>query len=194
MASTRTATAESGPVRYRLTVDEFDRMCEVGIFDEDDRIELLDGQLYGMPPAGDWHNAGVSSISEELRPRQRGEHIVFTQNSVQIGPASKPQPDVTILRYRADHYRDGGPKTGDILLVVEVSDTSVRHDREFKLGPYAASGVPEVWIVTRAPAAIEVYRGLRAGVYTDTRTFARGESVTTDAIPGISVAVADVTG
>lgn len=193
----RTATiepAQETPCRVKFTVDEFERMCEAGIFGEDDRIELIDGELYEMPPAGEWHDAGVNALNMTFTEGSGPRPIAHVQNTVRLSGVTQPMPDLALLRYRDDYYRSGRPTPDDILLAVEVSDSSVRFDRNTKLPRYAAAGVPEVWIVTREPAAIEVYREPRDGQYTELRTFRPGESVSPLARPDLRIEVARVTG
>jgi Uma2 family endonuclease len=181
------------PRRWKLTTAEFERMVELGVFAEDDRIELIDGELYEMPPAGDWHNWSVGEAGETLYAAAQGRAKVWIQNSIRLDEHSSPEPDVALLVARPGGYPKG-VTPADVLLVIEVSDTSVRFDREVKLPLYARAGIPEVWIVTRDPAVIEAYRSPREGVYTEMRTYLRGDTISPHALPDVKIRVSDVTG
>lgn len=181
------------PRRWKLTVAEFERMVEAGVFSEDDHVELLDGELYEMPPAGDWRNASVTALNRAITPHAGDRVITQVQNSVRIEPASSPEPDFALLAFRPDLYREGGVPASAVLLVVEVSDSSADHDRDVKLPLYARAGIPEAWLVTREPAAIEAYRSPREGVYTEMRTYLRGDTISPMALPDVRIAVSAVT-
>jgi Uma2 family endonuclease len=186
--------AEESPRRWKLTTADFERMLQAGVFQEDDPVELLDGELYEMAPIGDWHNAGVDALTDAVGGQGRGRVIVRAQGSFRLDAFSSPEPDVAVFAFRADYYREGGARPADVLLVVEVADSSEKHDREVKLPLYARAGIPEVWIVTRDPAAIEVYREPSGSRYTQLQTFGREDTVSPSRLPDIKVPVALVTG
>jgi Uma2 family endonuclease len=130
--------------RRRFTVDEYRRMGEVGILDEDERVELIEGEIVEMSPIGRRHAGIVNRLNDLFTFRLRGRAIVAVQNPISLGSKySEPQPDLTLLRPRADFYADSRPEPPDVLLVVEVMDTSVERDRQVKLPLYARAGVPE---------------------------------------------------
>lgn len=182
------------PSRVKLTAEQYYELGETGVFDEDDRMELLDGELYEMMAPGRWHEGGVNALTMGFAGGGGGQRVVSVQNSVHLAIRSAPQPDVVVLQFRADYYRSRHAEPADVLLVVEVADTSMRHDRVRKLPLYAEAGVAEVWIVTRRPAAIEVYRSPIEGRYTVQRTYLPGETICAEAIPEVVIAVSDVTG
>ena len=182
------------PQILKLTIEQYDRIYELGIFEAEARVELIDGEVYELAPAGDWHNASVDRAAWSLRAIDRGDRIIRSQGSIEILPGNEPEPDVSVLRFRSDFYEDGGAAAADVLLIVEVSDTTVRHDRGLKLSRYALAGIPEVWIVTKEPRAIEVYRQPRDGEYTEQRTYRPGETLAAEALPDVRVAVSDITG
>ena len=188
------APDEGEITRRRITSAEFEEMFRAGVFQECDHIELLDGELYEMAPAGDWHNAGVNALNHTLATSLGSSGIVQSQGSMRVTDTSQPEPDVVVFRFRPDFYRDGGAGPDDTLLLVEVSDTTIRYDRDVKLPLYARAGLPEVWIVTREPAAIEVHRLPRDGVYTEKKLYLRGDTVSPADLPGVTVNVTDVTG
>jgi Uma2 family endonuclease len=138
----------STPLRtYNFTVGEYHRMGEAGVFHEDDRVELIDGQVVEMTPIGPRHAGCVNRLNGLLSRLGGGDVTLSIQNPVLLGERGEPQPDVTVLRHRADGYATRHPEPADILLVIEVADTSVEYDRSIKIPLYARAGVPEAWLV-----------------------------------------------
>ena len=154
------------PTRHRLDVDAYYRMAEAGILSDPHRVELIDGEIIDMAAIGSPH-AAVTNRLARLFSRSLGDDaaLVSVQSPLRLDAHSEPQPDVVLLRPRADFYRSGHPGAADVLLLIEVSDSSLAYDRTTKLPLYAKFGVPEVWIVDLAGAAIEVYREPRDGAY-----------------------------
>ena len=189
-----TADIATDAKRVRFTIEEFERMVEVGIIPEDARVELIDGVMYEMAPIGNWHNATADALNELFKSSPGARVIVRVGGSIKLPDVSEPQPDLAVLRFRADYYRDGGVGPTDVLLVIEVSDSSLVYDRTLKLPMYATAGIPEVWIVTREPAAIEAYRVPRANGYRERLVYLPGESLSPLARPELTIHVSDVTG
>ena len=136
--------AAVAPARHRLTVHDYHRMADAGIFGKDDRIELIDGDLVDMAPIGQGHAAVVARLTRALFMACADRAIVWPQNPIRLDQSSEPQPDVTVLRHRADFYADGErPGPADVLLLVEVADSSLRYDRTVKLPLYARAGIAE---------------------------------------------------
>lgn len=176
------------PARHKLDVDAYHRMAEAGIFGEGDRIELIDGDLIDMAPIGQGHAAIVNGLTEALVVACAGRAIVSPQNSVRIGRSSEPQPDLAVLRRRADFYAAGEPPgPTDILLLVEVADSSLRFDRTVKLPLYARAGVAEMWIVDLKRRAIDVYRAPAGDGYGDMTTHRPGDHLALTLAPEIVV-------
>ena len=176
-----------------FTVDEYHRMAEAGILCEDDRVELVEGEIIEMPPIGSQHASIVDTISDILRSnltRQRA--IIRVQGPIRLGEKSEPEPDVSILAPRIDAYRDSHPGAADVLLLIEVSDTTLAFDTGRKQALYADAGVREYWVVDITGRRIEVYRGPTAGNYKQRLLFLPGESIAPLAFPEVSVAVSDV--
>ena len=184
----------SAPARRRFTVAEYYAMADAGILSENDRVELLDGDLIVMPPIGDWHAASVDLFTNILPPRLQGRAIVRVQNPTRLDNNSEPQPDVMLLRWRDDFYRNGHPGPADVLLLIEVADSSVEFDRTVKLAAYARAGIPEVWIVARAERRIEAYAEPAGNEYATVRCFGLGETVAPQAFPDIALAVERIIG
>ena len=133
--------------KHWITADEYERMGETGVFSPDARLELIEGEIYEMSPAGSPHAACVKFLSHLLNRAFGGKLIVSTQDPIRLSDLSEPQPDVALLRWRDDFYRGAHPRPEDVLLVVEVADTTVASDRAVKLPLYARAGVPEAWLV-----------------------------------------------
>jgi len=144
--------------RRLFTVAEYEQMAQAGIFREDDRLELIDGEIFEMSPIGSRHAACVRRL-QRLLARVLGDRaLVDTQNPVVLNDASEPLPDVVVLKNRSDLYAARHPRPDDIFLVVEVADTSLSYDQEVKIPAYARSEIPEVWVVDLNSASVHVYR------------------------------------
>ena len=198
MTTTTTAPAPLAalaPARRRFTVAEYYAMADAGILSENDRVELLDGDIFVMPPIGDWHAFGVNSIVAAFPSTLlEGRAILSVQNPVRLDAGSEPQPDAMLLRWRDDFYRNGHPGPADILLLIEVSDTTVDFDRNVKLPLYARAGIPEVWIVNRPSRRIEAYTDLTGDSYAAVRHFGPGDTVAPQAFTDIVLEVAQTIG
>jgi Uma2 family endonuclease len=155
--TTSAATSVSTPTRHRFTVAEYYAMADAGILTENDRVELLDGDIIVMPPIRPWHAASVNRFIDLLHTPLKGRVVFTVQNPTRLNDISEPQPDVMLLKWREDYYGGGHPKPSDVLLLIEVSDTTVDYDRNTKLSAYARAGIPEVWIVSRQDRRIEAY-------------------------------------
>ncbi len=180
--------------RRRFTVDEYHRMAEAGILHEDDRIELIRGEIVQMSPIDPPHSSSVAALVDLFVRRLAGRAIVWPQNPIVIVPDSEPQPDVVLLRHRSDFYRVAHPGSGDVLLLVEIADSSLRYDRRVKLPLYAESGVAEVWIMDVEGKAVEVYRSPGPDGYRDVRRVSRGTSFAPEAFPDVLLTIADILG
>ena len=140
-------TAENLIQHHRFTVGEYRRMGETGIFHEDDRVELIEGEIIEMSPIGSPHSGANIRIQKRLEQAVGESAIVSSQNPVVLGEFSEPQPDIALLRYRDDFYSSSHPAPDDVLLLIEVAESSLRYDREVKLSLYARHGIPAVWLV-----------------------------------------------
>ncbi len=179
-----------------ITASEFDQMCEAGIFRQDDRLELIEGEIIEMSPIGKRHATAVRRLNNLLTRRLgEDEALVDAQNPVVLGDLSEPQPDLALLRPSPVYYADEHPGAGDILLLIEVSDTSLAYDREVKVPTYARHGVPEVWIVDVTGAVVEVYRRPAAGGYARVERLDDPEAVVSPRLlPQLRLSVRSVVG
>src|SRR5271165_6986138 len=160
MASGETGLLTRNPwvTRRALTVAEYHRMGEVGILTEDDRVELIEGELIAMSPIGSEHSGTVNVLTHCLVQAVGQRGIVAVQNPVQLDDLSEPQPDFAVLKPRADFYRRATPRPDEVLLIIEVADSSLAYDRHVKQSLYARHGIPEFWIVNLAAGEVEVCR------------------------------------
>ncbi|GAB6062212.1 Uma2 family endonuclease [Deferrisoma palaeochoriense] len=163
------------PARRRFSVDEFHRMARAGIFGEDDRVELLEGEVVEMTPIGSRHAGCVRRLVHVLAGSAGDRFLLSVQDPLQLGPRTEVQPDLAILRPRDDFYASAHPQAKDALLVIEVADTSAETDRTVKVPLYAKAGVPEVWLVDLPDDRVEVYRHPEGGTYAETRTVRPGD-------------------
>jgi Uma2 family endonuclease len=180
--------------RYRFTVDQYHRMAAAEIFHPECRVELVDGDIFEMSPIGPWHSGVVNRLTHRFVAGLGDRAVVHVQNPTGLDDYSEPQPDVMLLKPRADFYGTAHPRPEDTLLLVEVSDTSLPHDRGRKLRLYARTGVPEVWIVNRRADAIEVFRAPSPEGYREVVRRHRGEELAPAAFPDLNLSVSEVLG
>ena len=178
----------------RFTVDEYHRMADAGILHEDDRVELLDGQIVEMSPIYPPHAGCVNRLTRLLSATLGDRATLSVQNPVVLGLHSEPQPDIAVLRPRADGYARRHPEAADALLLVEVAGSSLERDRDDKIPSYAEARVPEVWLVNLPADAIEVYRGPVGGRYTDTNTVSRDATIRPLQLPGVELKADEILG
>jgi hypothetical protein len=179
--------------RYRFTVDEYHRIADAGVFTEDDRVELLEGEITVMTPIGHRHAATVDFLDDRLGEALRGRALVRVQSPVRLGPDSEPRPDLTLLRRSADYYRTALPTASDVFCIIEVADAAAEYDRA-KLPIYAAAGVPQTWIVDLREERLEAYREPRGGRYERTVILRRGETLAPEAFPDVVLATVELFG
>lgn len=186
------AAAPEGPRLWRLTADQYQAMGEAGILCEDDRVELLDGVLYQMSPIQNWQNTRVDRRTDVLVPCLIGRATVRVQGSFRLSPTSEPQPDVLVLRRREDFYRGRAPGPDAVLLLVEISNSSLAYDRDVKLPLYARAGISEVWIVSRRDACVEVYRDPSDDHYASISFAGPEQTLAPMAFPDMTIAVSEI--
>ena len=177
----------------KFTVDDLLRMAEIGIFHSSDaRVELIDGVLFEMAPDGRPHGNGVSRTATAFVRLVPDTVQVYLGSTVRLTDLTGPQPDVALLRPEASFESENVPRADDILLVVEVSDSSLRTDRREKARRYAQSGIPELWILAVGNNEVEVSRQPTAQGYADVQVYRRGDTLTIQNLPGIEIAVDDL--
>jgi len=187
------ATRPAAPTQRQFTVDEYHRMGEAGVFSENDRVELLDGQIYAMSPIGGAHAACVRRLDRLFQRKVGSQAIVSTRNPIRFNEASEPKPNLALLSPRDDDYATRPPRPNDVMLVVEMTDTSAAFDRDVKCPLYARAWIPEFWIVDLTEDRIEVHRAPRDDEYTEKQPVERGQSIPVQALSALEpVSVPDV--
>ena len=175
--------------RRLFTVKEYHLMNEVGVFGEDDRVELIEGEIIQMAAIGTRHASCVNRLARRFSLIPEDLATFAIQNPVQLTERTEPQPDVVLLQPRADYYATAHPIPSEVLLLVEVSDSTVNFDRDVKVPNYARSGIQEVWLWDLEANCLEVYREPTANGYTSIQRFERGEIVSPLAFPDFEVSI-----
>ena len=182
------------PVQRRLTVEAYHDLARTGHLGEDDRVELIEGLLIEMAPIGHPHMTIVNRLNRLLVRAVGDDAVVSVQNPVTLPPFSEPQPDVVLLAPRFIDVSAGRPGARDVLLLIEVADSSLAYDRGIKCALYAREGIAEFWIVDVGAARIEVCRRPGSSGYGQHLAFGRGQTVTIEALAAVKVSVDDVFG
>ena len=184
--------------RHRFTVEDYHRMAEVGLLGEDDRVELLEGEVVEMTPIGPEHAGTVDRLNQRLIQALAGRAIVRVQSPIRVDDRSEPEPDLALLRPVEDFYTSRIPGPGDVLAVIEVADTSYERERSVKQRLYARAGIPELWIVDirRSPAALERFAepNRPEGHYERRETLAGDATVVPVSVPEVALRVGDLLG
>ncbi len=179
-------------VHHRFTVDEYEQMIDFGILNENDRVELIRGEILDKMPIGDRHCACVKRLNLRLTVGVGGRALIGIQDPVRFDD-SEPEPDVSVLRPQLDFYAAGKPRPADVLLLIGVADATLDHDREVKRALYAMAGIPEYWIVNLIDDNVEVYRRPQPdGTYADVQVLRAGQQVEIAALPGLILAVDEI--
>jgi Uma2 family endonuclease len=179
---------------HRFTVEEYERMGQVGILGKADRVELIDGQIVQMTPIGPPHNGTVITLTRLLLSAVGERAVVSAQGPTVLDDFSEPQPDFALLKPPEDAYRRRHPRPEDVLLLIEVADTSARFDRKVKLPLYAIAGIREYWIVDINQSAIEAYRSPAGDRYASVETLRSGDRIAPLTIPDVELSVSEILG
>ena len=175
--------------RRPFTVTDYARMRETGILKEDDRVELIDGEVRLMSPIGPLHAAIVNRLTAFIS-RHAGDTVILSvQNPIQLHDYSEPQPDLTLLQPRDDFYAHAHPRPDDVLLVIEIADTSIEYDRDEKIPHYAEAGIAESWLIDVNNRTIEQYTQPRNGGYRNKLIVAYDEVIIAQTIPQLQIPV-----
>ena len=184
----------SRPARVQFSVDDYHRLAELGFFHEDARVELIEGDLIAMSPIGPRHASEVNRLNALLGSRVAGRAIVTVQNPLHLDEHSEPEPDLMLVRPRDDFYASAHPGPADVLLLIEVMDSSSAYDRGTKLGLYARSDVAEVWLIDLIEDRIEMHRIPDKGTYMERLIRSRGQTVAPTALPDVELDVDAILG
>lgn len=181
-------------LRRLFTVGEYHALARAGILREDDRVELIEGEILEMTPIGRRHASCLARLEEIIMERLRKRGIVWTQNPILLNNLSEPQPDIAVLRRRGDFYLASHPIPEDILLLIEVADSTIGLDRTVKIPIYGRNGIQETWLVDLELARVEVHLDPNFHGYQTVRTFRFGESISPQAFPDLSLTVDEIFG
>ena len=181
-------------LRRKFTVEQYHKMLESGILSEDDRVELIRGEIIEMSPIGTKHAACVNRLVNLLVQLLGKRVIVAAQNPVALNDYSEPQPDVALLKPRDDFYATAHPQTQDIFLLIEVADSTIEYDREEKIPLYAEANIIEVWLVDINEQIVEVYQQPTAARYQLMQKFASGQTLSIKAFPNVNITVNEIFG
>ena len=189
MIATRTeARPATGRARRLFTREDYHSMGRMGVLGPDERLELIEGEIIVMSPAGIRHSSCVLRLTEAFNTeRLAGRALVHVQNSMAASNISEPEPDVMLLAYREDRYASRRPQPDDVILLIEVSDSSLKYDHDTKLPLYAESGIREVWIVDLQHDEIESHREPGPDGYRAMRRFLPGDSLAPTALPDLEL-------
>ena len=180
--------------RRFFTVDEYHRLGAAGVFSRNEHVELIDGEILKKTPITSRHAASVNRTAKLFNDLLGDRIIVSVQDPIVLNDYSEPEPDIALLKPRDDFYAQALPATADVLLIIEVADTSLDYDRDIKLPAYSRSGVPEVWLADISAETVTAHSEPANGVYRTVRSYRRGDSITPLHFPDLSVAVTSILG
>ncbi|NJK68221.1 MAG: Uma2 family endonuclease [Oscillatoriales cyanobacterium RU_3_3] len=169
--------------RRLFTVQEYYLMAEAGVFRNNERLELIEGEIIQMPAIGTRHASCVRRLMVQFRSVRETSAILDVHNPIQLTEITEPKPDVTLLQFRADYYSTAHPLPDEVLLLVEVSDSTVDFDRTVKVPNYARSGIQEVWLWDLEENCLEVYRNPTGNSYSSMQKLGRSASISPLAFP-----------
>jgi len=170
--------AESIPISipsFDFSVESYHKLVSSGVLKPTDKVELIEGKIIPMSPINSTHAACVERLGELLRQKKQENQFVRSQNPITLGTHSEPEPDLALVKYRDDFYENNHPAADDVFIVIEVSFSTQKYDRETKLPLFAQYGIPEAWIIDLKAKTIEVYSKPMNGEYGDKKTFQRGD-------------------
>ena len=176
---------------YKFTVEEYHKLAEVGLFGEDDRIELLNGEIIVMHAIGYRHAQAVTNLIEAFMEVARRRFMVSPQNPVWLDDMSEPEPDIVLIP-RSQRTAGHHPQPEDVFLIVEVADSSLRYDRRDKMRAYARTGIREFWIFNLEDDVFEIFRERSGETYADTQRVGLGGVLSPLAFPDVRIVVDEV--
>jgi Uma2 family endonuclease len=176
-------------VKRLINVEEYYKMAKVGILKPEDRVELINGEIYQMSPIGSRHAAIVDHLAMMLNQAFQHEAIVRVQNPIRIDDNNEPEPDVALVKYRSDFYSTAHPVPAEVLVVMEVAGSSITFDREIKSALYASCGIPEYWIIDMDQNRLEVFSHPNSNRFSQNKIYKPDEEVS---LMGRGFAVKDI--
>lgn len=180
------------PIRLRFTVDDFYKMTELGMLKDYEKSEIIKGELIEKMPIGEKYSAVVEKLVETLSDKLGKSVSLRNQQPIKFSDYDEPQPDLAILQRRDDFYFHNKPVPKDVLVLIEVSDTTLKYDRDTKLSLYAEAEISEVWIINLPNNIVEVHQNPSNGIYQLAKIFKRGESIKSEILPDLSLEVDEI--
>jgi Uma2 family endonuclease len=191
MSKYNLAATSTAPTRHRITVEEYERMIAANVWPEDERLELIEGELVRRSPINARHMLAIQALMYLLIERLNRRALIHVQGPVRLDDGSRPEPDIMLVKARP--YSDL-PTPADVLLIVEVSDTTLEYDRDAKARLYAHAGIPETWVVDLNGDRVIVFRDADNGEYTRMESVRRGAEIAPTAFPDVTLRVDDILG
>lgn len=190
----RVVIANRVPKQVPISVEMYHYMGEIGAIGPDERVELIDGEIFEMSPVGSLHVRCVNFLMDRLVRMLGDKFLVSVQNPIISANDTEPQPDLTILKRPSDLYRNHLPTGSDTVIVIEVADTSASFDRNRKFPKYAQAGIPEAWLVDLKRDVVELHSDPAENGYSLVKTYRRGESLVSGVIPAIELSIDEILG
>ena len=178
----------------KFTVEDYHRFIEMGVFKPEERLELWEGEFVEMSPIGKRHAGIVAGLTAYLNHLFFLKFVVWTQNPIVLNDFSEPQPDVAVLKQRSDFYRQISATANDVLLAMEVADSTVKYDRDIKFPKYAENGIPEAWLIDLENDRIEIHTQPTKNGYKLVKILHRGDIAESTVFEEIKIAVDDILG
>lgn len=194
MPAERAGTTPTSIKHRRFSVADYYQMLATGILTENDRVELLDGEVYEMCPIDPIHAAQVDRLTRLLTKSCGEEIIVRVQNPIRLDGYNEPQPDLALVRWQDDFYATDHPTPADVLIAIEVANTSLAADRKEKLPRYAQAGIPEVWLVNIGRRVVEQYSQPLNDSYATLRIVSSGQIITAQTVAGLELLIDHIFG
>jgi Uma2 family endonuclease len=180
------------PTKHLTNLDEWQRLGEANIFPPGSRVELVNGEILEMSPIGSNHSGHLVRLINFFTPKIVGKALANAQNPLQLGDLSEPEPDFMLLKPSADFYSSRHPIANDVLLLIEIADSSLAFDQNQKLHLYATYNIPEYWLLNLNDNCLEVYRKPKGEVYAEKTTLYVGDNVTLSQLPDLIIEIADI--
>lgn len=180
--------------RRKFTTDEYQKMTRLGILPEESGWEIINGEIIRKMAIGSKHAGTVKKINRILAAKLANEFIVAVQDPIHLDEYNEPEPDIAVLKFRKDIYTESHPTPGDVLVLIEVSDSTIKYDRETKKNLYAEHGIVEFWLVDLTEEKIEVHTQPRRGIYHNIQIFGQDEELITSAIDNLTLNVNEILG
>lgn len=181
------------PVKLRFSVDDYYKMIELGMLTDYEKAEIIEGELISKMPVGNRHAAVVNILNRYFSRNLPENILVSVQNPVRLSDFNEPEPDVLLAdltKYDGNRH----PRPAEVLLLIEVSDSTLKYDRDIKLPLYAESAIGEVWIVNLVSDIVEVHTRPEFGVYQSVKIYRRGETVESDSIADLAIETNNILG